>query len=317
MIKLKPVFLLVCKDDALLHKWIEKNAQGVEETSFLDGGELSWSKLYEEGRSVSLFSARRLVVVKKAEDIQKEGEDLFLSYLSYPSPNVFFLLTAESIPSSGKVFKALVQKKLYAELKKPTGKGLYKWIEEEVESFGKKIEEEAVFVLAERFSENLEVLESEIKKLILYVGEKREIKKEDVMEVASTFIEGSPFELLDSLLSKDGLKFLKSLERSFIMKEPPVKILSTIGKYLRIMFFLKADPSLEEVILKDMHPFFANKIKKGAILYAPMSLSISYKRLALADDLIKKGRGNPYDLLVWAVSPLFIERKEPEKQEVP
>lgn len=315
MIKLKPISFLICKDEALLYKWIEKNAQGIEEISFLEGVEVSWSKLYEEGRAVSLFSPRRLIVVRRAEEIGKDGEELFLKYLSSPNPNVYFLLVGESLPSSGSVFKAIAQKKLYAELKKPTGKGLYKWIEEEVKGFGKRIEEEAVILLAERFSEDLEVLESEIEKLLIYVGEREEIKREDVLEVASTFIGGNPFELLDSILAKDGLKFMRSLQRSFLMKEPPVKVISTLGKYLRIMLFLAIDPSLEELVLKDMHPFFAKKVKNGALLYAPQSLSLSYRRLTLVDDMIKKGRGNPYDLLVWAVSPLFIERKSLEKQE--
>ncbi|KUK14164.1 MAG: DNA polymerase III, delta subunit, partial [bacterium 42_11] len=229
MTKLKPVFFLICKDEALVQKWIEKNAQGVEDISFWDGKEASWSKLYEEGRAVSLFSPRRLIVVRNAEEIEKEGEELFLKYLSYPNPNVFFLLVGESLPSSGAVFKLLFQKKLYAELKKPGGRNLHRWIEEEVRNRGKRISKDAVLILAERFSEDLEILESEIEKLILYIGDKREITKEDVVEASSTIIEVSPFELLDALFERDGFKFLKSLERSFLMKEPPVKLVATVG----------------------------------------------------------------------------------------
>ena len=67
--KLKPVFFLVCKDDALLERWIERNAKGLDEMSILRGEELSWKDLYEEGKSFSLFSPRRLIVVKNAGKI--------------------------------------------------------------------------------------------------------------------------------------------------------------------------------------------------------------------------------------------------------
>lgn len=305
MTKLKPVLFLICKEEALLSRWIEKNYPKVEERSLLRGRDVSWKRLYEEGKAFSLFSPRRLIVVREAKDIGKEGEDLFLGYLSAPNPNVFFLLVDETLPLEGKVFKALSQRKLYAELKKPVGKGLYKWIEEEVERFGKRIKEDAVALLAERFSEDLEVLRSEIDKVVLYVGDKDLITIEDIYAVMSSFVEGSPFELLDSLFTGDGFRFVRGLERSFILKEPPVKVLSMLGKYIRMMLFLASDPSLETEVLKDLHPFFASKVKKGAFSHAPDLLSLSYKRLSLADDMIKRGKGNPYDLILWAVSPIF------------
>ncbi len=309
MTKLKPVFLLICKDDALLSRWIERNRKDVKEVSFFRGSEVSWNKLYEEAMNFSLFSPRRLIVVREAQEVEKEGEELFLRYLSAPNPGVFFLLVAESLPSSGKVFKVIAQKKLFTELKRPVGKGLYKWIEEEVREFGKEIEDGAISILAERFPEDLESLKSEIEKLVLYVGDRKRITESDVREVVSSLYELSPFELLDSIFMRDSFKFIRGVERSFISKEPPIKVISTLAKYLRVMLFLSLEPHLEEELLRDLHPFFASKIKRGASLYAPQVLSLTYKRFCLVDDMVKKGRGNPYDLLLWAVSPLFKREK--------
>ncbi len=306
--RLKPVFFLVCKDEALLEKWIEKNAKGLDEISVFRGEDVSWKKLYEEGKSFSLFSPRRLMVVKDAGRIKSEGEELFLNYISAPNPGVFFLFVDESLPS-GSVFNAIRNRKLFAELRKPAGKGLLRWIEDEIKRWGKRASGEVIQLLAERFSSDLEIMESEIEKLVLYVGEREEITLKDVYEVSSTFLEGSPFELLDSVLSRDSFKFIRALERSFLLREPPVKLISTLGKYLRLMLFLSLDSELENKILKDFHPFFAKKIKKGAFSYAPQSLSLSYKRFALVDDLIKKGRGNPYSLILWGISPLFKKRE--------
>ncbi|MCD6363205.1 MAG: DNA polymerase III subunit delta [Synergistetes bacterium] len=306
--KLKPVFFLVCKDDALLERWIERNAKGLDEMSILRGEELSWKDLYEEGKSFSLFSPRRLIVVKNAGKIDNGGEDLFLNYLSAPNPGVFFLLSDESLPS-GKVFDAIKARKLLAELRKPTGKGLIRWIEEEIRRWGKKASGDVIQLLAERFSSDLEVMDTEIEKLVLYVGEREEITVEDVHDVSSTFLEGSPFELLDSVLNGDGFKFIKALERAFILKEPPAKVISMLSKYIRLMLFLSLDPQLEGEILKEFHPFFGKRIKKGALSYAPRSLSLSYKRLATVDDLLKRGNRNPYSLILWAMTPLFKKRE--------
>jgi len=86
------------------------------------------------------------------------------------------------------------------------------WARKAIQGRGKEISEEALAELIERVGPNARQLESEIEKVSLYAGEKKEIEFEDVAAVCARNKTARAFALGDALGDRDLPRLLKRLD---------------------------------------------------------------------------------------------------------
>jgi DNA polymerase-3 subunit delta len=109
---------------------------------------------------------------------------------------------------------------------------------------GKEFSDEALAELVARVGPNLRLLDSEIEKLSLYVGDRPEIELADVAMIVSANKQARAFALADALGDRDLPRLLKTLdEELWEMKldnqKSPIGLLYGIITKVRVMILLK------------------------------------------------------------------------------
>ncbi len=116
---------------------------------------------------------------------------------------------------------------------------------------------------------NMQDVINEIRKLIEYVGQGGEIKKEDVDQLTTKKLESVIFDLTDSLGKKDIATALTVLKNLIYTKEPLQKILITLYNHFKKLYFVKLalyyhKDIISSLNLKPNQTFLVNKYKTQA-----------------------------------------------------
>ena len=180
------------------------------------------------------FGRAKLVIVKDGEQIKKSELKKIFS-LNIPEFSTLVILFNLDI-------KANIAEKdsVIIDSYSITKTMLKNWIKKKAKEFNKKISDDAVSELAVRLDNDLFVIASEIKKLALYVGENKEITKEDVMNVVEFIPEIGIFNLTDTIVSGKKSKALSMLKNFLsLQNSTPEQILFLLMRTFMQMALIK------------------------------------------------------------------------------
>lgn len=149
-------------------------------------------------------------------------------------PDNVLILSTEKIDRRLKANKAVLQEASHAEyaevLRWKIQEELYPWIEKRVRQEGKKIQRRALELLVGDCGSDKYLLQQTLEKLLVYLGEELEITEEIVRSLV-TQTESDIFLLLDLLARRQSGPAYQQLQ-TLLLREPPEKILSTLGTLL-------------------------------------------------------------------------------------
>ncbi|MDR1024351.1 MAG: DNA polymerase III subunit delta [Treponema sp.] len=183
---------------------------GLEETRFY-AGESAAGDISAALRNASLFSDRRLFLIKNAELIKdKNDTELLTSYIRSPQAGttVIFLSDETKVakalddaiaPDSRRIFWELFENR-----KGP-------WVRDFFRRAGCRISDGGIAVVLELVENNTEALKRECERLALFYGKDRLIDAGDVEEWLSHTREESSFTLFSRIAAGDLAKCLESL----------------------------------------------------------------------------------------------------------
>jgi len=192
--------------------------------------EHSWSEIIDVARTVPFFASRRLIIVEisdvKEVKLSSTEEKLLNEYFQTCSTQ-----TVMVVVFSGKVRKSFPLVKYFSslpsssvnleEMKALKDWALLPWINKKFQGYGKNPTSDAVKRLAEIAGTNLSRVHNEIEKIVVYVGEKKQIELDDINQISGwvkSFVEWEITEnlesgeyeqsllVLDKLLNKEGTK---------------------------------------------------------------------------------------------------------------
>ena len=113
-------------------------------------------------------------------------------------------------------------------------------IEETVRRAGKRIADDAVAAIVERTGFSVRTLESELEKILLYVGNRAEIRRADVTDVLSNSREASIFDLTNALEERDVAGVVRALRALLVQREAAPAILGMIAGTVRGLIVARA-----------------------------------------------------------------------------
>jgi DNA polymerase III subunit delta len=232
----KPVYIFSGEEEYFKRELGQKIKSFITESSpefsnceVIDGKECDAGSLIIECRTIPFFSSTKLIVVKNADELCSSQE--LSEYAEHPEPGTcLILMVRKSIPSL---------KKYEVRFDKLSSRERADWIKMKIKEFKKEISSEAVQLLQESSGEDLERLSSEIEKLVLFVGEKTSVSKEDVCNAhPAGNQEMNIFNLVDTIGNRNKKQALKIL-RDLISTEDPGKILVMISRQFRLILQAK------------------------------------------------------------------------------
>jgi DNA polymerase-3 subunit delta len=194
----------------------------------------------EQAQSLPMLSRQQVVFLEDVETIEKLGEksrdaavEQLETYLADPAPFTVLVLEATALDQRMKLAKLLADKTMVVDVslgenpeqRLASAVALAQSLagEEKV-----KFETGAAEDLAEFVAADLMRLQTEIKKLATYVGDRKIIRRQDVVALVISEKTTTVWELADLLASRQQKKALEFLERLLRDGEEPLQMLGAL-----------------------------------------------------------------------------------------
>ncbi len=302
------------------------NHVSTEQVETLEADVITPKELSNCLNTLSFFSEKRIVVLKKAGEVAFEAKKILVSYLNSPSPDILLILTfPEDAQSSRKDRKSSGKKQeSVKELEKEIASSgdvidcsfrhksaLPEWVASEAEKYGKKMSPATLLYFLECVGQSASRIPMELKKLSAFCAERNVITEDDIAVLVVPHFESTVFQLIDAVCAQKTKNALELLERLLDQKQD-ANILYMLSRQFKMLMQAKAlhdkgvrssalnqeetgeiSPFLpEKDNLLRMSPFVQNKLFQ-------MEKSITLREIEQAliqihdTDLSLKGAGNP------------------------
>lgn len=204
--------------------------------------ENGWEKLFNSARTVSLLGGEKVIQFNSKKFLKgKESarEEKFFNLLDNFPKGVYLLVNAgEDIDKRTRAFKQLKKKATFLEIQSLKGQNLHSWIKNQVEKRGKIIDREALLFLEYAFHNRLYVIENELQKVFLFMGEEKKITRsllEEIISIDRVLHEKFVFEWVDAISNQESRKALEMLGEMLRQGISPVYLFTMLARQIRLL----------------------------------------------------------------------------------
>ena len=293
-------FLVERAVHSLLERVIDPSLKDFNFNVFF-GNESKGVDIIDAAQTLPMFSERRLVLVKRAEQLKADALEVMLPYILNPSPGTCLLLTGTKIDQRKKFFLEFKKHGILVEYKRFYDNKLSGFIQSESVAQGKPIETAAAELLSALIGNNLQELSSQIEKLVVYAGTKPRIIVDDVRIMASNSKAFTAFELAKFLGLRDVSNSIRSLDALFLNGEEAPMIIGALTRHFRQLWRVREllDNKLPQAEIGrelSINSFFIGEIITQARNFSRGELQKIFDEFYRC-DLASKTGGLPYTLL--------------------
>ena len=206
----------------------------------LDGGEVSVETVVRSAMTLPFMTARRLIVVRRAQALSNKGAEALTAYARDPNPTTcLLLLAAESLAASrerrsdhwllGAVPAAAV---VALPLRK--GRALEDWLKQRAAAEGLVVTDDAARQLLQWVGEDGARLLGEARKAALLAGpENRKVGANEVTQIVGEHRVSEVFDLSRAVERRDARTALTTLDRLLAAGEEPILLLALLTRSVR------------------------------------------------------------------------------------
>lgn len=292
-------YLLFGEEDYLKKNYRNKLIQAISHgdtmnISFYEGKGINTKAVIDMAETMPFLAEYRLMVLEDTGLFKSGGEDL-AEYMKNIPESTVFLFVESAVDKRSKMFKSVKANGYVCEMGRQDEKSLEIWAVKIIASEGKKITQKNIKYLLEKVGTDMEVLSTEIEKLISYCLKKEVIEKEDIDAVCTTQISIKIFDMIDAISEKNQKKTLDAYYDLLATKEPPMRILYMITRQFNLMLQAKdlnAGGMPKDQIAKAMgvQTFIAGKSVNQSKNFTLSDLKKGLAESVLTEELIKSGR---------------------------
>lgn len=191
---------------------------------------------------------------------------------------------------------------------RPEGAGIERWLRQRAAEKNGRLSPQAAHLLAMNIGNDLQILDNELEKLLLYAGE-REITSDDVQKLCVYVAEANIFDLVDAIGGRNGKKAALLLQQKLNEGTDPFGLFAMFVRQFRLLIQVKAlsnegeKPAAIAKALR-LHSFVAGKIQQQARGFTLAQLEQIYRHLLEVDVAVKTGRNDLETALVLLVGQL-------------
>ena len=279
---------------------ILENALLPEEKDFnqtiVYGKDCDLLSIISDAKSYPMFSERRVVVIKEAQDFKAIDE--LEAYFKDPSEQTIFVINYKykNYDSRKKAFKAASKNGLIFKSEKVKEYKLVDWISTFTKNEGYGISQKAAMLLAEFLGDDLSRIANEIEKLKLLVEKGTTINDIHIEENIGVSKDYNIFELSNAISVRDVTKAFKIVEYfEHNPKAGPLVVVvnnlfSHFSRLMKIHFLENKSKEGIATALK-VHPFVGTQLVQSSRIYSPKKIAANISILH-EYDLKSKGIGN-------------------------
>ena len=266
------------------------------------GNESKGVDIIDAAQTLPMFSDRRAVLVKRAEQLKADALDVLLPYVKNPASGTCLLLTGTKIDQRKKFFLEFKKHGVLVEYKRFYDNKLSGFIQSESVAQGKPIDSAAAELLSALIGNNLQELSSQIEKLVVYAGTKSRITVDDVKVIASSSKAFTAFELAKFLSLRDVSNSIRSLDALFLHGEDAPMIIGALTSHFRKLWRVREllDKKMPQADIGrelNINAFFLGDTVIQARNFTRRELKRIFDEFYRCDVASKTGGGQSYALL--------------------
>jgi len=275
----KPVYWLEGEEDYYIDKLMleaEHSLLTESEASFnltvFYGREANWADVVNACMRYPMFAERQVVLLKEAQQM-KDLEKLE-GYIAHPLSSTVFVVghKEKKVDGRSKLAKLLKDKTELLQTKKMYDNQLPGWTEKLVSSKGYQINQKALLLLVDHIGNDLSRIDNEINKLLLNLGNRKNITEEDIEQYVGISKDFNVFELQDALARKDLPKAIRIIQyfESNPKAAPIQMVLPALYNFFSKVFQVFGVQSRDEKMIASslgVSPFFVKDYLAAAQRY--------------------------------------------------
>lgn len=280
-------------------------AQGNDDVSLYDLEETSIQDVLADAETYPFFGEKKLIIATNPVFLKAKPDKLPFDhdlgalerYLESPPDYSVLIITApyEKIDERKKVSKLFKKKAMTVICSPVREKETRQWIDNIATAHKIRIDPSAHEILEAELTSNLQLLETEITKLALYVGENGVVTKEIAEKMIAPTSNSSALRLVDAVIAKDlhkAISIFKDLQK---MKEEPIALISLLAFQFRTLLSVKllgqkgySQFQMQKSI--GAHPYVIKIAQSREKQFSVKRLEEIICRLADTDAVMKQGK---------------------------
>jgi DNA polymerase-3 subunit delta len=238
--KLQPIYVLYGDESFLKRQVLAALRQAVLGTAddafglnSYAGDKAVFASVRDELDTIPFLGSRRLVVVESADPFITKFRTLLEKYVGEPAANGVLVLDVKSWPASTKLAKLLASDAtVVCESPKPFK--LVPWCSQWAKSrYGKQLPSGAAQLLVDLVGPEMGLLDQELAKLAVYVGNANKVETEDVDKLVGRSRSENVWKIFDAIGAGRAKEALAMLDNLFFQGEEPLRLLGAWSAQLR------------------------------------------------------------------------------------
>lgn len=261
-------------------------------------------------RAFPFGSQKKLIIFKEAEKVK--DKKFLEAYIPSPPEFTVLVLVHNGIITNltSSPFNLLLENNFLFEAKELKGENLIDWVVELVRSKGRQISNENAMLLADISGENRLIIESQLEKIITFLGDKTEITFNSIKDVSASFKEYNIFDLQNAVFQKDKAAALKIVFNLLEKGAEATYIISMLTKYFIGLSQVrelkeKKFPDADAAKIVGTHPFYLKNFQRAAVLFTNNDLVKAMEALLKADISIKTTTTDPKTVISLLIAELI------------
>ena len=205
--------------------------------------------IIEETLTMPFFSDKKAILVKNAyvftgEKVTKElnqNTDQLMEFLEkYDGDNlIIFEVYQNKLDERKKLTKTLKKNGQLKKVEQMSEEEIKKWIQSKLNENFKDIKQDALNMFIELTGVNFNIVSQELDKLMLFLGDRPTINKDDVNQIINRSLEQNVFLLTEYIQKRQKNKAIQLVKDLINMKEEPIKLLALVTSNYRLYYQCK------------------------------------------------------------------------------
>jgi DNA polymerase-3 subunit delta len=279
-------------------------------------GLMPFADLQQACSAMPFLAPVRVVVVNDlfAAKPDRAFMDKLLEFLpQLPESTRLFFLESQVLPANHRVLKLAASEKAgyVKRFDRPQGNEVVNWVRQRTAEKGGRFSSRAAHLLAANAGNDLQLLENEVEKLILYKGAEAEVEEADVQLLSPYAAEASIFELVDALGGRDAPRASLLFQQKLAEGADPFYLFTMFVRQFRLLIQVKElaeEGKQASAIAAELrlHPFVANKLLQQSRGFSLPQLGEIYRHLLQIDVGSKTGQTDLLTALYLLIASLSV-----------
>ena len=235
-------YILEEGDTYLENKWyadlLKKISQTTQDKIEILNFDLSKTSVQETVASLktySMFSSTRLIKVHQQKDFKEDDEELFLEYVKSQTPSTWVIWKMKKFDRRKKFFKKIQSLNMLMAFPTPKIQDMMLWLDKMLKEHDVEMDRQAKSLLIESIGPQLQSMDSEIQRLVLFIHPEKKITTTHVQQLILKSHGEDVFAFTDMVVQKNKSKALSTLKYLLNEGTVPLMITSLLARHYRIL----------------------------------------------------------------------------------